>query len=81
MDLRKVDAAGQARLKAIRVDPDIQIQVEANCAEYETGSLRQWANLTECAEDDLLDEELSIMTHDRIFERVLQRMTAWTPRS
>ncbi len=79
--LRKVDAAGQARLKAIRVDPDIQIQVEANCAEYQTGSLRQWANLPECSEGDLLNEELNIMTHDRTFERVLQRMTAWTPRS
>lgn len=81
VDLRKVDAAGPAKLKAIRVAPDINIQVEANCAEYQTGSLRQWANLPECSEGDLLSEELNIMTHDRTFERVLQRMTAWTPRS
>jgi len=81
VDLRRIDSAGQAKLKAIRIDPDIHIQVEANCAHYETGSLRQWANLPECTEGDLLNEELNIMTHDRIFERVLQRMTAWTPRS
>jgi glucose-6-phosphate dehydrogenase assembly protein OpcA len=81
VDLRRVDPAGKAKLKAIRIDPDIQIQVEANCAEYQTGSLRQWANLPECTEGDLLGEELNIMIHDPIFERVLQRMTAWTPRS
>jgi glucose-6-phosphate dehydrogenase assembly protein OpcA len=80
VDLRRVDPTGKATLKAIRIDPDIQIQVEANCAEYQTGSLRQWANLPECSEGDLLSEELNIMTHDRTFERVLQRMTAWTPR-
>jgi len=86
VDLRRVEAGsaesgGPAKLKAIRVAPDIHIQVEANCAEYQAGSLRQWASLPECSEGDLLSEELNIMTHDRIFERVLQRMTAWTPRS
>lgn len=81
VDLHKIDSTGEAKLKAIRIDPDIHIQVEANCAEYQTGSLRQWANLQQCSEGDLLSEELNIMTHDRIFERVLQRMTAWTPRS
>ena len=81
VDLRRVDPTGKAKLKAIRVDPDIQVQVEANCAEYRTGSLHQWANLPECSEGELLGEELNIMTHDRIFERVLQRMTPWTPRS
>jgi glucose-6-phosphate dehydrogenase assembly protein OpcA len=81
VDLRKVDASGQSKLKAIRIDPDIHVRVEASCAEYETGSMRQRANLSECSEGELLSEELNIMTHDRIFERVLQRMTAWTPRS
>lgn len=81
VDLRRVDSGGAARIKAIRIDPDIFVRVEANCAEYEIGSLRQRANLSECAEGDLLNEELNIMTHDRIFEQVLQRMTAWTPRS
>ena len=78
--LRRVDPTGSAKLKAIRIDPDIYVRVQSNCAEYETGSLRQRANLSDCTEFDLLNEELSIMTHDRIFERVLQWMTAWTPR-
>ena len=52
-----------------------------NCAEYETGALHQRANLTSCAEDELLSEELSIMSRDPAFERALQRMTIWTPRS
>jgi hypothetical protein len=43
--------------------------------------MHQRANLTECTESELLSEELNIMTHDRIFEDALQRMTAWTPRS
>ena len=81
VDLRRVDSGVEAKLKAIRIDPDIHVRIEANCAEYETGSLHQWANLPECSESDLLSEELNIMTHDRIFERALQRMTVWTPRS
>ncbi len=81
VDLRRVDPTDTAQLKAIRIDPDIQVRVEANCAQYETGSMRQRANLSECSEGDLLSEELNIMVHDPIFERVLQRMTAWTPRA
>jgi glucose-6-phosphate dehydrogenase assembly protein OpcA len=80
VDLRRGDFPGESRLKSIRIEPDIQVRVEENCAEYETGSLRQHATLGETSESDLLSEELNIMTHDRIFERTLQRMTAWTPR-
>jgi glucose-6-phosphate dehydrogenase assembly protein OpcA len=81
VDLRRVDPAGPAKIKAIRIDPDVHIRMESNFAEYETGSLRQRANVSECSEGDLLNEELNIMIHDRIFERALERMTAWTPRS
>jgi glucose-6-phosphate dehydrogenase assembly protein OpcA len=81
VDLRRLDPSGQSKLQVIRIAPDIQIRVEENCAQYETGALRQRANLPQCSESDLLDEELNIMTHDPIFERALQRMTAWTPRS
>ena len=79
VDLRRVDTPGPAKIQAIRIDPDIQVRVGSNCAEYQTGALRQRANLSECKEGDLLNEELNIITHDRTFERVLQRMTAWTP--
>lgn len=80
--VRRGDSGGPAKLKGVHIDPDVYIRMQDNCAEYETGALtRQRANLSECSEIDLLNEELSIMTHDRLFERVLQRMTAWTPKS
>lgn len=81
VNLRRMDPAGAPRITGIRIDPDIQAHVELNCAEYEVGSLHQRAVLPECSETDLLNEELGIMTHDRIFERALQRMTVWTPKS
>ncbi|HEY3825056.1 MAG TPA: glucose-6-phosphate dehydrogenase assembly protein OpcA [Bryobacteraceae bacterium] len=81
VDLRPVDSAGAKQIKAIRIDTGIHVRLEENCAEYETGSMRQRANLPESPEGELLREELNIMSHDRIFERALQRMTAWTPRS
>jgi glucose-6-phosphate dehydrogenase assembly protein OpcA len=81
VDLHRVDLAGRGEIKAIRVDPDLNIQVRSNCAEFETGTMRQRANLPGCADPDLLREELSIMTHDRVFERALQRMSVWIPRS
>jgi glucose-6-phosphate dehydrogenase assembly protein OpcA len=81
VDLARIDSAGKPRLEAIRIPPDIHIRAGKHCAEYETGGMRQRANLPECTESGLLSEELNIMTHDRIFENALQRMTAWTPRS
>jgi glucose-6-phosphate dehydrogenase assembly protein OpcA len=78
--LRRV-STGDAKLQTIQIDNDIHVRLKDNCAEYATGSLHQHANLAEASEGDLLSEELNIMTHDRIFERALQRMTVWTPRS
>lgn len=79
--IRRMDPGDMSHVTGIRIGRDIHIRVESDCAEYETGSLRQHAKLSGGSEADLLSEELSIMTHDRIFERVLQRMTVWTPRS
>ncbi len=79
--LHRIDTAGRGEMKAIRIDPDLNIQLGPNCAEYEIGTLRQRANLPECADCDLLREELNIMTHDGAFERALQRMSVWIPRS
>ncbi len=79
--IRRMDPGNFSQVIGIRIGSDIHIRVESDCAEYETGSLRQRANLSGGSEADLLSEELSIMTHDRVFERVLQRMTVWTPRS
>jgi glucose-6-phosphate dehydrogenase assembly protein OpcA len=79
--LRRVDLAGHGEIKAIRVDPGLSLNLQRNCAEYETGTLRQRANLPECGDHDLLREELGIMTRDHVFERALQHMSVWTPRS
>lgn len=78
--IRRMDGRA-SRISGVRIGRDIHIRVESDCAEYETGSLRQRANLSDGSEVDLLNNELGIMTHDRVFERVLQRMTVWTPRS
>jgi glucose-6-phosphate dehydrogenase assembly protein OpcA len=81
VELRRADSNDKRQIKSIRIDPDLSVRVETNCAEFETGSLRQRANLPASTEHDLLSEELSIMTHDPVFERALQRMSPWTPRS
>lgn len=79
--LHRVGGAGHGEMKAIHIEPDLNIDLRPNCAEFEMGGLRQRANLPECADCDLLREELSIMTHDGVFERALQRMSVWIPRS
>lgn len=81
VDLHRIDSAGRGEIKAIRIQPDLNIQVKRNCAEYESGSLRQRANLPGCADHELLNEELNIMTHDPVYERALTRMSVWIPRS
>jgi glucose-6-phosphate dehydrogenase assembly protein OpcA len=81
VDLARTGSGGTPRLEAIRLPPDIHIRAGKHCAEFETGGMHQRANLPECTESELLSEELNIMRHDWIFEKALQRMTAWTPRS
>jgi len=81
VDLHRIDLPGRGELKAIHMDPALNIEVKRNCAEYETGALRQRANLPGCADHELLGEELGIMTHDPVYERALTRMSVWIPRS
>lgn len=81
VDLHRVGQAGCGEIKAIRIDPDINVQLQTNCAEFKTGTLSQRANLPGSDDHDLLREELSIMTRDPVFEHALQRMSVWTPRS
>ena len=81
VDLHRISEAGHGEIKAIRTDPDLKVDLKTNCAEYNIGSMHQRANLSACADHDLLHEELNIMRHDPVFERALQRMTVWTPRS
>jgi len=79
VSLRRVDASAKPALKTVRIGPDTTIHAGSNCAEYEVAGMRKRAHLPECTEADLLNEELSIMTRDPIFERALERTTPWTP--
>lgn len=81
IDLRRVAGDAPPGLATIRIDPDVSLKIKENCAEYEIGPLRQHATLSERSEHELLVEELNITGRDSVFERSLQRMTAWTPRS
>jgi glucose-6-phosphate dehydrogenase assembly protein OpcA len=80
VDFHRTDDDGSGRIQRIRIDPDINIAVNESCADYESGALRQRANLSSGSEHALLHEELGIMRRDAVFERALQRMTIWTPR-
>jgi glucose-6-phosphate dehydrogenase assembly protein OpcA len=80
VELEQVEGA-RPTIRSIRIEPDIVIDAKSNCAEYETAGMKQRANMPECNETELLNEELRIMAHDWIFERALERMTPWTPLS
>jgi glucose-6-phosphate dehydrogenase assembly protein OpcA len=82
VDLRSANPAGEGEIALIRVDVSgLSIELQRGCAEYEIGTLRQHANLAGGEDHDLLGEELGIMSRDQIYERALQRMSVWTPRS
>jgi glucose-6-phosphate dehydrogenase assembly protein OpcA len=66
-------------IRAVRIGPGMSIHAGSNCADFEIAGIRQHANVPECSETDLLNEELGIIRHDPVFERALQRMTPWTP--
>jgi glucose-6-phosphate dehydrogenase assembly protein OpcA len=80
VDFHRNGEAGMGRIRKLSIDPDIVIAVSNSCADYESGALRHHANLSSGTEYALLDEELSIVKRDPVFERALQRMTIWTPR-
>ena len=81
VNLRSGGAEGRGDITGVRVDPDLSLTLRAGCAEYATGSLRQRATMANGADHELLREELGIMTHDPVYERALERMSVWTPRS
>ncbi len=95
VDLRSANPDGAGEIVQIRVDEAghtlsrttdpsawaLSIKLQRGCAEFEMGTLHQRANLAGGEDHDLLGEELGIMSRDRIYERALQRMSVWTPRS
>lgn len=82
VDLQPGNPDGVGEIVLIRVDGSgLSIKLQRGCAEYEMGTLRQHANLAGGEDHELLGEELGIMSRDQIYERALQRMSVWTPRS
>jgi glucose-6-phosphate dehydrogenase assembly protein OpcA len=68
--------AGETPIAVIRMNEDTEIDLRPNGAEYRTGSLKQTAKFKSGSDFDLLDEELGITVHDRIFEQALRKVAA-----
>ena len=82
IDLRAASTSGAGEIVQMSVDGSgLTMKLQRGCAEYETGTLHQRANLAGGEDHELLGEELGIMSRDQIYERALQRMSVWTPRS
>ena len=82
VDLRPGGTTGKGEIVQISVDVSgLIVKLQRGCAEFEMGTLHQRANLAGGEDHDLLGEELGIMSRDQIYERALQRMSVWTPRS
>jgi len=60
----------------VRVDKDMVVRLCDGGAEYETGAMTQRASMPPGTEEQLLNEELGIVVHDRVFERALNHITA-----
>ncbi|HVV45277.1 MAG TPA: glucose-6-phosphate dehydrogenase assembly protein OpcA [Bryobacteraceae bacterium] len=63
-------------LAAVRVDDDFSVHLCRGGAEYEVGALKQRASMPPGTEEQLLNEELGIVVHDRAFELALNHITA-----
>jgi glucose-6-phosphate dehydrogenase assembly protein OpcA len=67
---------GRGTVSAISVDNNLTIRVTDGGAEYDIGGLHQRAALSKGTDEELLNVELSIVVHDPVFERALNRITA-----
>ena len=76
VSLKGSGSAGSGKPLTIRVDTDLTVQLSAGGAEIARGEVRQWSALPSGSDEDLLNAELSIVVHDRVFERVLNQITA-----
>jgi len=67
---------GPGTPRLIRVNSDLTIQLIDGGAEIDIGTLHQRAPLPAGTDEELLNAELSIVCHDQVFERALNRITA-----
>ncbi len=71
--LRHVEGSGNIR--EVRIEPGIQVNLSGGCADFRLGRLKEHASFHGGGDYDLLNEELRIAVHDRVFERVLRQVT------
>lgn len=71
--MRRVEGTGNIR--EVRIEPGIQVNLGGSCADFQLGSLKEHASFHSGSDYDLLNEELRIAVHDRVFERVLRQVT------
>jgi glucose-6-phosphate dehydrogenase assembly protein OpcA len=64
------------RPSVVRIDDDVTIQLRPGAADVTIGNLRQHASLSTGTDEELLNAELGIATHDTVFERALNTITA-----
>ena len=60
----------------IRIDDDLTVKVSKGVAECDIGTLHQRASMPTGTDEELLNVELGIMVHDRVFEQALNTITA-----
>jgi glucose-6-phosphate dehydrogenase assembly protein OpcA len=64
------------RIERDGTEKDLVVSLCPGGAEYDAGNLRQRASMPAATEEHLLNEELGIVVHDRVFERALNHITA-----
>ena len=67
--------AGEGKASAIRID-DLVVKLGDGVAECDIGKLHQRSTLPKGTDEELLNVELSIVVHDRVFEQALNKITA-----
>jgi glucose-6-phosphate dehydrogenase assembly protein OpcA len=68
--------AGDGKPTVIRVDDNLTVNLDRGGAEYDIGNLHQRTCMSSCSDEELLNTELSIVVHDRVFETALNKITA-----
>jgi hypothetical protein len=76
VSLRGSGTPGEGKPVVVRVDRDLVVRLCKGGAEYGTGPTMQRASMPPDPEEQLLNEELGIVVHDRVFERALNHITA-----
>jgi len=74
--LKGTGGDGRGKISVITVDSDLTMRLTESGAEYDRGGMRQFASMSKCTDEELLNTELGIVIHDTVFERALNRITA-----